>query len=143
MKSLRTILFLCICSLLAVKVSATDNSYKLDFDGDGRTDIALYREGSRSLDVAPQPSYWYFLSTRTSITSTFQWGRTLRGNQTNEHFRKIGNDNRCADRGNERQERSSHCRQRTLGQFTVDQSFARTVPARCGRTVQHYVHCRG
>jgi len=77
MKSLRTILFLCICSLLVVKVSATDNSFKLDFDGDGRTDLALYREGSRSLDVAPQPSYWYYFNTRTGTSHAFQWGRTL------------------------------------------------------------------
>src|ERR1044072_4794065 len=47
-----------ICLFLSLNVSAVDNSFKLDFDGDGRTDIALYREGSRSAQLAPQPSYW-------------------------------------------------------------------------------------
>ena len=66
-----------VCLFLTLTVSATDNSFKLDFDGDGRTDLALYREGSRSVDIAPQPSYWYFLNTHTGQTSAFQWGRTL------------------------------------------------------------------
>ncbi len=58
-------------------VSAIDNSFKLDFDGDGRTDIALYREGSRSIDIAPQQSYWFYLNTRTGQMGTILWGRTL------------------------------------------------------------------
>jgi len=67
----------CLCLLLILSVSATDNSFKLDFDGDGATDIALYREGSRDVNVAPQPSYWYFLNTRTGQTGTVHWGQTL------------------------------------------------------------------
>ena len=66
-----------ICLLLTLSVSAIDNSFRLDFDGDGRTDIAVYREGSRSFDVAPQSSYWYFLNTQTGIISVVPWGRTL------------------------------------------------------------------
>ena len=77
MKFLRIIFVVCIGLFFTTNIFATDNSFKLDFDGDGRADIALYREGSRSLDLAPQPSYWYFLSTRTSQMFTFQWGRTL------------------------------------------------------------------
>jgi hypothetical protein len=68
---------LVICLFLSINAAAVDNSFKLDFDGDGRTDIALYREGSRDLSVAPLPSIWYFLSTRTGVTSAVQWGRSL------------------------------------------------------------------
>ena len=67
----------CLCLLLISSVSATDNSFKLDFDGDGATDIALYREGSRDVNIAPQPSYWYFLNARTGQTGAVHWGRTL------------------------------------------------------------------
>ena len=77
MKFLRIIFVICVCLSLTLTVSATDNSFKLDFDGDGRTDLALYREGSRSVDIAPQVSFWYFLNTNTGQTSAFQWGRTL------------------------------------------------------------------
>ena len=62
---------------LASGVFATDNSFRLDFDGDGRTDIAVYREGSRDIAVAPQPSYWYFLNTNTTQMTSVQWGRSL------------------------------------------------------------------
>jgi hypothetical protein len=77
MKSLRVSFVICICLCLISSVSATDNSFKLDFDGDGRTDLALYREGSRNINVAPQPSYWYFLNTNTGNWSAVHWGRTL------------------------------------------------------------------
>ncbi len=66
-----------ICLFLSLQALAIDNSFRLDFDGDGRTDIALYREGSRSPDVAPQPSDWYFLNTQTGQMGTISWGRTL------------------------------------------------------------------
>jgi hypothetical protein len=66
-----------ICLLLTSGVFATDNSFKLDFNGDGRTDLALYREGSRDINVAPQPSYWYFLDTFTGRWGAIHWGRTL------------------------------------------------------------------
>jgi hypothetical protein len=66
-----------ICLFAFLRTSATDNSFKLDFDGDGRTDIALYREGSRSPLIAPQPSYWYYLNTQTAQMGTIPWGRTL------------------------------------------------------------------
>jgi hypothetical protein len=77
MKSLRIVFVVCICLFLNLGVSAKDNSFNLDFDGDGSTDIALYREGSRSPDIAPQLSYWYFLNTNTGQISYFQWGRSL------------------------------------------------------------------
>ncbi len=77
MKIPQIVFVVCICLLCVLNISATDNSFKLDFDGDGRTDLALYREGSRSVDIAPQSSYWYFLSTRTGQTSAVPWGRTL------------------------------------------------------------------
>jgi hypothetical protein len=66
-----------VCLLSAQVVPAIDNSYKLDFDGDGRSDLALYREGSRNIGVAPQPSYWYFLNTSTGNWGAVQWGRSL------------------------------------------------------------------
>jgi hypothetical protein len=59
-----------------IGASAIDRSFKLDFDGDGRTDIALYREGSRGID-APQPSFWYFLNTNNGAHWASQWGRSL------------------------------------------------------------------
>jgi FG-GAP-like repeat len=66
-----------ICLFLSLNIFAVDNSFKLDFDGDGRTDIALYREGSRSAQLAPQASYWYFLNTQTGQASAVHWGRTF------------------------------------------------------------------
>jgi len=77
MKFLQVSFVVCICLFPALRIFATDNSFKLDFDGDGRTDIAVYREGSRDITIAPQPSYWYFLNTQTTQTMTIQWGRTL------------------------------------------------------------------
>jgi len=77
MKSLRTGFVLCLCLFLSSSGLATDHSFKLDFDGDGRTDLALYREGSRDINIAPQPSYWYFLNTHTGQTGVMHWGRTL------------------------------------------------------------------
>src|SRR5215213_1944816 len=77
MKSLRVSFVICLCLFMILSVSATDNSFKLDFDGDGRTDLALYREGSRDINIAPQPSYWYFLNTHTGQTGAVHWGRTL------------------------------------------------------------------
>ena len=77
MKNIQIVCAVFFCLLLSSIIFATDNSFKLDFDGDGRTDLALYREGSRSLDVAPASSYWYFRSTRTGETFAFQWGQTL------------------------------------------------------------------
>lgn len=80
MRCLRAVLLvctcICICLLASVSVFAIDNSFKLDFDGDGRTDIALYREGSRGPD-APQQSVWHFLNTKTGVTSSIQWGLSL------------------------------------------------------------------
>lgn len=74
---LRTSLLTLSLLVLTPALLATDNSFKLDFNGDGRTDIALYREGSRSPDIAPQPSFWYFLNTQTGQITQAQWGRTL------------------------------------------------------------------
>ena len=77
MRFLRISLVICLCLFPALDGFAVDNSFKLDFDGDGRTDIALYREGSRSPDIAPQQSFWYFLNTNTGQTGAIPWGRTL------------------------------------------------------------------
>ena len=70
-------LVISLCLLTCIPAFATDNSFKLDFNGDGRTDIALYREGSRAQGQAPQPSYWYFMSTLTGQPFQTQFGRTL------------------------------------------------------------------
>ena len=75
-RSLRVVWVLCVCLSAVIGASATDNSFKLDFDGDGRTDIALYREGSRG-SSAPQSSFWYFLNTNSGATWASQWGRSL------------------------------------------------------------------
>jgi hypothetical protein len=72
----RIVWILCIFLSAAARASATDNSFKLDFNGDGRTDLALYREGSRGID-APQPSYWLFMNTANWATLYWQWGRSL------------------------------------------------------------------
>src|SRR5262245_41520392 len=77
MRTLRIRFAIFICLFLTLGVFATDNSYKLDFDGDGRSDLALYREGSRDPNVAPQPSYWYFLNTSNGHWGAIHWGRTL------------------------------------------------------------------
>jgi hypothetical protein len=77
MKSIPAVFAVFLFPILFSSVLAIDNSFKLDFDGDGGTDIALYREGSRSPDEAPQQSFWYFLNTRTGQVSAAQWGRTL------------------------------------------------------------------
>lgn len=77
MRCLRTSLLICIGLFFASPTFSTDHSFKLDFDGDGGTDIALYREGSRTSADAPIPSYWFFINTRTHQTFVRQWGRTL------------------------------------------------------------------
>lgn len=77
MKVLHLSFTIFICLFFGITAFAVDNSFKLDFDGDGRTDIALYREGSRDIKIAPQPSYWYFLNTQTGQASAIQWGRSL------------------------------------------------------------------
>ena len=76
MRCLRISFLVCIVLFPAGTVSATDNSFKLDFIGDGRTEAALYREGTRGGN-APQPSFWYFLDTQTGEMRTMQWGRSL------------------------------------------------------------------
>jgi hypothetical protein len=76
-RTLRVSFVICICLLLTFSIPATDNSFKLDFDGDGRTDLALYREGSRDISVAPQPSYWFYLNTNNGRWGAIHWGRTL------------------------------------------------------------------
>jgi len=75
MRCLRISFLVCIC-LFPALIFATDNSFRLDFDGDGRTDLALYREGSRTAG-APQPSLWFYASTATGETHYIQWGRSL------------------------------------------------------------------
>lgn len=74
---LRAAIAICIFLFPASNILATDNSFKLDFNGDGTTDIALYREGSRSPDAAPQASYWWVLNPRNGEIIQYRWGRTL------------------------------------------------------------------
>ncbi len=77
MSFLRISLLTGTCLFQALSVGATDNSFKLDFNGDGRTDIALYREGSRLSNIAPQASYWFFLNPVNGEMFVQQFGRTL------------------------------------------------------------------
>lgn len=56
-----------------------DPTNKLDFDGDGKADIAVYREGSANDRVSSQAysgSYWYYLGSSSGF-GAFPWGRTL------------------------------------------------------------------
>ncbi len=55
-------------------VKATDASYKMDFDGDGKTDIAVYRAGQRNVFPLPA-SYFYIFSSQSGQLITKQWGR--------------------------------------------------------------------
>lgn len=59
---------------LSLAVQATDASYKMDFDGDGKTDIAVYRAGQRNVFPFPN-SYFYILSSQTGQLISHQWGR--------------------------------------------------------------------
>ena len=77
MQFLKKGLLLSICLFSVLTAFATDNSFKLDFDGDGRADLALYREGSRAVGVAPQPSVWYFINSVDGHEFFMHWGRTL------------------------------------------------------------------
>ncbi len=45
-------------------VKATDASYKMDFDSDGKTDIAVYRAGQRNVFPLPK-SYFYIFSSQS------------------------------------------------------------------------------
>ena len=76
MRCLPISFLVCIFLFPAFNTFATDNSFKLDFNGDGRTDLALYREGTRG-PSAPQSSIWYFADTNTGATTYAQWGRSL------------------------------------------------------------------
>lgn len=68
---------ICICLFPALNIYAVDKSFTLDFDGDGRTDLALYREGSRDINTAPQLSYFYYFNTHTMQIGAIIWGQTL------------------------------------------------------------------
>jgi hypothetical protein len=59
---------------LTFNIEATDASNKMDFDGDGKTDIAVYRAGQRNVFPLP-PSYFYIFSSQTNQLITRQWGR--------------------------------------------------------------------
>ena len=59
---------------LSSTAGATDHSVKMDFDGDGKTDLAVYRPGQRNI-FPLQNSYFYILGSQTGQTITHQWGR--------------------------------------------------------------------
>ncbi len=59
---------------LTFSVNATDASYKMDFDGDGKTDIAVFRPGQRNVFPLP-PSYFYVLGSQNNQVFAYQWGR--------------------------------------------------------------------
>jgi FG-GAP-like repeat len=69
------IIFVFIFNLLfSLNAFAIDPSYKMDFDGDGKTDLAVYRPGQRN--VFPfRESYFYILGSQTGQVITHQWGR--------------------------------------------------------------------
>jgi hypothetical protein len=46
----------------------------MDFDGDGKTDMAVYRPGERNVFPLP-PSNFYVLSSQTGQLMSYQWGR--------------------------------------------------------------------
>ncbi len=70
--------FFCWLILFSCTILATDQSVKNDFDGDGKTDIVVYREGAYtpSNPNPLNPSYWYILSSQTGQVIVKQWGRT-------------------------------------------------------------------
>lgn len=49
---------------------ATDPTAKIDFDGDNKTDIAVYRKGLLKSD----PSYWFYIRSSDGVAVTTQWG---------------------------------------------------------------------
>ena len=59
---------------LSFSVKATDASYKMDFDGDGKTDIGVYRAGQRNVIPLP-PSYFYVLGSQNNNLIAQHWGR--------------------------------------------------------------------
>jgi len=64
--------------LLTNNAYAVDPTNRLDFNGDGRADIAVYREGNQSrLTAIYYPSEWYYLDPVTGTSGGTQWGRTL------------------------------------------------------------------
>lgn len=64
-----------MCLALTLNVRGIDASHKFDFDGDGKTDISVYRTGG-IITPPPLPAYFYVLSSQTGELITFQWGRT-------------------------------------------------------------------
>ena len=66
------LLAIVVCLLLLGQTAlATDPTFKLDFDGDGKTDIAMYRKGFLNTDQ----SYWRYIksSDGTTVVQT-PWG---------------------------------------------------------------------
>ncbi len=69
-----TFLFL----IFATNIYARDLTNRLDFNGDGRADIAVYREGNQSRSTAVyDPSTWYYSDPISGTSGGAQWGRTL------------------------------------------------------------------
>lgn len=57
----------------ALTTKAVDPSSNMDFDGDGKTDIAVYRPGERNVFPLPS-SYFYVLSSQRNQLMSYQWG---------------------------------------------------------------------
>jgi hypothetical protein len=68
----------CLSFLLAAVsvVSATDPSYRLDFDGDGKTDIAVFDADGGCGIIAPSSAYFRYKSSLTGQTVSIQWGNS-------------------------------------------------------------------
>jgi hypothetical protein len=57
----------------AVHAPAADNSFRTDFDGDGLTDIGVYREGAWTVSRR-EPSWFYYYASSTGQIVARQWG---------------------------------------------------------------------
>lgn len=74
--SARALVLLSSLAFLVLDVNSTDLSTRIDFDGDGKTDISVYRPGEVSPGILGK-SYFYYRSSLTGEYHVFQWGLGL------------------------------------------------------------------